>query len=239
MIKQRGLKKLSFAHCPKVQSADMHYLDQVTVAWKQHRHLPYPTCQLVSMNLSACAGIDDSAIASLLRANRRTLQHLNMSSTVLATSKAFAAVARCHELRSLSVSMCRGLRNADLRAIAVGCRQLKALNLQGCVMIDDFGLAALAQIELQLRLLSIEFCYNVTDIGVQMLVEHCQHLVDLNVKACNQLTIAAFKSIANHPRPEDSNWQALYIGACADMETTAAYCAVVKEKFPRCRVHWV
>lgn len=239
MIKQRGLQALSFACCPKVQASDMQHLERVMAAWESQQHVQPPACQLRSLNLSGCAGIDDSGIIALVKSNRRTLHDLNLGSCLSASRAAFAAVAQCAELRSFNVSMCRGFRNEDLRLVAAGCRNLKALKLHGCVHIDDAGLSSFAPLASQLKRLSIEFCYNVTDVGVQALVAHCPRLVNLNVKACNQLTAATFEALASRPRTDKHSWKAFYIGACADMETTAAYCAIVKDKFPRCRVHWV
>jgi hypothetical protein len=239
MIKQRGLLVLSFACCPKVQTSDMHHLERMMAAWESQQHLKIPACQLRKLDVSGCAGLDDSGIIALVKANRRTLQHLNLNSCVSTSRPSFAAVAHCTELQSLNVSMCRGFQNEDLRQIALGCPKLKTLQLHGCVHIDDAGLIVFAPLATKLKRLSIEFCYNVTDVGVQALVEHCPRLVSLNVKACNQLTVATFETLARQPRTAKTAWKALYIGACADMDTTAAYCAIVKAKFPRCRVHWV
>lgn len=203
-------------------------------------HKPVPTvCSLIALDLSGCAGLDDAAIVTLVGSNRATLRELNISSLVSASSPAFAAVAQCSELRWLDLSLCRGLQNADLERVAAGCHRLQTLLLQGCVCIDDAGLRAFAPLASSLVRLTVEFCYNITDVGFQALVEHCPRLVNLNVTACNQLTAAAFEALARHERPEEHRWRIIYIGAVADLETTAEYCAIIKRSFPRCCVHWV
>ncbi|KAG6610541.1 uncharacterized protein IUM83_06743 [Phytophthora cinnamomi] len=227
---QRNLRSLSFARCPKVQGVDFYNFTQIVQTKAVMR-----VCELTALDLSGCAGLDDRGVAELVAVNRHTLRSLNLGALQTLGRATFAAIAKCAELESLNLSLCRTLQNDDLVAITSGCAQLSTLLLQGCVALDDVGLEAMAPRATNLQRLSLEFCYNITDEGFAAVVSRCQQLLHLNVKACNQLTIAAFRTLARRKAPLET----LYIGACADMETTAAYFSTVKHKFPRCRIHWV
>ncbi|KAG7387698.1 hypothetical protein PHYPSEUDO_013825 [Phytophthora pseudosyringae] len=228
---QRNLRSFSFARCPKVQGADFYHFEQLAQA---QRTLSI-CCELSTLDLSGCAGLDDRGVAALVTTNRFTLQSLNLGALPTLGSAAFAAIARCTELESLDLSLCRTLQNNDLVAITTGCTHLSTLLLQGCVALDDTGLQAMAPLATNLQRLSLEFCYHITDEGFSAVVSCCPQLLHLNIKACNQLTIAAFRALARRTAPLET----LYVGACADMETTALYFSIVKHKFPRCRIHWV
>ncbi|KAH7461970.1 EIN3-binding F-box protein 2 [Phytophthora ramorum] len=230
MRMQRNLRSFSFARCPKVQGVDFYNLEQIAQA-----KATMPTCKLAALDLSGCAGLDDRGVAALITINRYTLRSLNLGALQTLGSAAFAAIARCSELQSLNLSLCRTLQNDNLAAITAGCTQLSTLLLQGCVALDDGGLKAMAPRATNLQRLSLEFCYNITDEGLAAVVSRCQQLLHLNIKACNQLTIAAFQTLVRRK----ALLETLNIGACADMETTAAYFSIVKHKFPRCRIHWV
>ncbi|OWZ07138.1 hypothetical protein PHMEG_00020514 [Phytophthora megakarya] len=226
---QTNLRSLSFARCPKIQGADFSNLVQST----QTKSV-IPTCELMTLDLSGCAGLDDCGVAALVTTNRFTLLSLNLGALQTLGSSTFSAIARCAELESLNLSLCRPLQNKDLVGIVTGCTQLSTLLLQGCVALDDEGFKAMAPRALNLQRLSVEFCYNITDEGLSAVVSRCPQLLHLNVKACNQLTTTSFHTLARKALLET-----LYIGACADMETTATYFAIIKQKFPRCRIHWV
>ncbi|EEY60232.1 sporangia induced conserved hypothetical protein [Phytophthora infestans T30-4] len=227
MRTQRSLRSLSIARCPKVQGADFYNLsEKAQKKW---------ICKLATLDLSGCAGLDDRGAAALITANRYTLRYLNLGALSSLGSDTFTAIARCTELESLDLSLCRTLQNCDLMTIASGCPHLSTLLLQGCDALGDVGLKALASRAANLQRLSLEFCYNMTDEGFAAVVSYCPDLLHLNIKACNQLTVAAFRALTQRKAPLET----LYIGACADMETTAAYFSIVKHKFPRCRIHLV
>ncbi|GMF27979.1 unnamed protein product [Phytophthora lilii] len=230
MRMQHNLRSLSFARCPKVQGADFYPFAQMAYT-KSAMNI----CKLTTLELSGCAGLDDLGAAALVARNRYSLRSLDLGALPTLGSSTFAAIAKCSELESLNLSLCRILQNNDLTAIVSGCTQLSTLLLQGCVAIDDAGLKAMAPRATSLQRLSLEFCYNITDEGFAAVISRCQRLLHLNIKACNQLTIAAFRELVRRKAPLET----LYIGACADMETTAAYFSIVKHKFPRCRIHWV
>ncbi|ETI51914.1 hypothetical protein F441_04824 [Phytophthora nicotianae CJ01A1] len=227
MRMQRNLQSFSFARCPKVQGTDFYNLVEMT----QNKS----SCEIVTLDLSGCAGLDDRGVAALITTNRYTLRSLNLGALQSLGSSTFSAITRCTKLESLNLSLCRTLQNRHLMTIASGCTQLSTLLLQGCVALEDTGLKALAAKATNLQRLSLEFCYNITNEGFVAVVSRCQQLLHLNIKACNQLTVAAFRTLTRRKVPLET----LYIGACADMETTAAYCSIVKLKFPRCRIHWV
>ncbi|KAL3662777.1 hypothetical protein V7S43_012180 [Phytophthora oleae] len=224
MRMQHNLRSFSFARCPKVQGTDFYHFEQKK-----------SICELSTLDLSGCAALDGRGVAALVTANRSSLRSLNLGALQSLGSATFAAIAQCPELESLNLSLCKTLQNDDLVAIATGCTQLSTLLLQGCVALDDTGLKRMAKHATNLQRLSLEFCYNMTDEGFEAVALHCGELLHLNVKACNQLTIAAFRALAGRKTPLET----LYIGACADMETTAAYFSTVKHQFPRCRIHWV
>jgi hypothetical protein len=227
---QRNLQSLSFARCPKIQGGDFYNLAQMAQAKSA-----VPICGLATLDLSGCAGLDDRGVAALVTVNRFALRSLILGALQTLGNATFAALARCPELESLNLSLCRTLQNDDLAAIASGCTRLSTLLLQGCVALNDTGLQAMASRAMRLQRLSLEFCYNTTDVGFAAVVSRCPNLLHLNVKACNQLTAAAFRALARRKVPLET----LYIGACADMETTAVYFSIVKHAFPRCRIHWV
>lgn len=230
MRMQRNLRALSLARCPKMQGADFYNLAQIAQAKST-----MPSCELATLDLSGCAGLDDHGVGALVTLNRYSLRSLNLGALQTLGSATFTAIPRCTELESLNLSLCRTLQNNDLVDIVSGCTQLSTLLLQGCVALDDVGLKAMAPRATNLHCLSLEFCYNITDEGFAAVVSRCQRMLHLNVKACNQLTVAAFRALTRRKAPLET----LHIGACADMETTAAYFSIVKHKFPRCRIHWV
>ncbi|KAF4317618.1 hypothetical protein BBO99_00005601 [Phytophthora kernoviae] len=227
---QRNIRSLSFARCPKVQGADFYSLTQTA----QTKAI-MSNCALTSLDLSGCAALDDRGVAVLVATNRHTLRFLNLGALQTLGCATFAEISRCAKLQSLNLSLCRTLANNDVVAIASGCTKLSTLLLQGCVALDDAGLQAMAHRAMNLQRLSLEFCYNITDAGLTTVALHCPKLLHLNIKACNQLTVQTFRALVRRKNPLET----LYIGACADMDTTATYFSIVKRKFPRCRIHWV
>ncbi|KAL7694204.1 putative parkin co-regulated protein [Plasmopara halstedii] len=220
---QRNLRSFSCARCPKVQGADFYSFQPLKTK---------TSCALSTLDVSGCAGLDDVGVAALVASNRKTLRSLNLSTLHSLNGATFTTIAQCTELQSLNLSLCRTLNNQDLSAIASGCPQLLTLLLSGCIALDDLGIKSLASKALSLQQLSLEFCYNITDEGIAAIISHCQQLRHLNIKACNNLTIASFRTLSRRKLP----FETLYIGACANMETTAAYYSIVKHKFPRCRL---
>lgn len=223
---QSALTALSFANCPKVRGAEFQRLSHP------------PTVQrLEVLSMSGCAALADESVAMLISQNAQSLRELQLAALPELTPATLACIARCPELKTLDLSMCRSLSSADLAVILRGCKQLQTLSLQGCVALDDLALHAIAQHGTQVEKLSLEFCYAITDDGVSKIASHCLKLAELNVKACNQLTTKAFRSLARRS-PAAALLRRLDIGACANMETVAAFSAIVSERFPRCRVCW-
>lgn len=226
---QATLTALSFANCPKVRGAEFQRLSIRQSAPRAQR--------LQALSMSGCAALADESVAMLIAQNAPSLQQLELAALAELTPATFACIARCPELKRLDLSLCRSLSSADLAGILRGCKQLRSLSLQGCVALDDQALHAIAEHGNQIETLSLEFCYAITDVGVSEIASHCSRLAELNVKACNQLTAKAFQSLARRTQ-ESALLRTLDIGACANMETVAAFSAIVAQRFPRCRVSW-
>ena len=146
------------------------------------------------------------------------------------------------QLRSLSLSGCRGLRDGvGLRAIG-GCKLLQSLDLSSCDVTDGAvhliarDCVSLVHLELdfssvgdealwtaapllgrRLRHLSLHMCQFVTDAGVAALAQFCTGLEYLCLSFCRTLTDATLQSLHGQ-----RVLQKLVMDGCAQLTANAA-----------------
>lgn len=56
-----------------------------------------------------------------------------------------AALASCHQLRTVNLTWCIQLTDAGICALAQGCRRLESLSMHGILGVTDASLQALAE----------------------------------------------------------------------------------------------
>ncbi|KAK1271162.1 hypothetical protein QJS04_geneDACA005929 [Acorus gramineus] len=160
---------------------------------------------LVEIDLSDAAGVDDAAVAVIGR-GCANLEALRLSRCVGVTDIGVAWVAvGCRRLKRLCLRWCVKVTDLGVGLVAAKCEEIRSLDLSyvqitekclpavlrlrklenlalvGCVGIDDEGLMALKQGCKSLETLDLSYCENVTHAGLSYLTNGCDRLCQLNL----------------------------------------------------------
>ncbi|CAL4990355.1 unnamed protein product [Urochloa decumbens] len=117
---------------------------------------------LASLDLSACAGLDDASLAAaLLPPAGGGGGELGVRRVLLARAsggdREMAAVAAAAGLRELVMDKCLGVTDVGLAKVAVGCPRLEKLSVKWCREISDIGIELLAKKCPELRSVDISY----------------------------------------------------------------------------------
>ncbi|KAH9122708.1 hypothetical protein LEN26_010150 [Aphanomyces euteiches] len=133
------------------------------------------------------AGLDlDETAMSWLTLGCVNLTKINLAHCSKVTDYCLLLLARCSNLRWLSLKGCSQVSTAGLRHF-VGENQsssLAYLNLKNCVLIDDAGINVIAQACLDLEQLNLRGVPHVTDNGMRALARRCTILRTLKLSGC-------------------------------------------------------
>ncbi|KAK1283849.1 hypothetical protein QJS10_CPB21g01471 [Acorus calamus] len=150
---------------------------------------------LVEIDLSDAAGVDDAAVAVIGRG--------------------------CANLEALRLSRCVGVTDIGVAWVAVGCRRLKRLCLRWCVKVTDLGVGLVAAKCDEIRSLDLSYvqitekclpavmqlrklenlalvgCVGIDDEGLMALKQGCKFLETLDLSYCENVTHAGLSYLTN------------------------------------------
>ncbi|CAJ2669217.1 unnamed protein product [Trifolium pratense] len=128
---------------------------------------------LVSINVSGCRKMSNSALFAILR-NSPLLSEIRMESTGIGIgSIPWLDLVIYHQLKSLHLAHNSYLRDEVIYLYS---------------RINDEVLYAISNFCPQLQQLDLERCYGITEKGVRLLVEKCTHLREINLRYCCELS---------------------------------------------------
>jgi hypothetical protein len=164
-ITDTGLKDLA-SGCSQIQSLYLNGCSKITDEGFQY--IANKCYQLKKLNLWSC-NITDKGLQALVNECHQ-LQELDLSWTNI-TYVGFKEIAKCLNLKQLTLRNCEQITDAWLLLLAIECQQLQELDLGCCQHITDIGLQYLAEhsYSLNLRMLDLFGCNGVTDVGIQIL----------------------------------------------------------------------
>jgi len=143
--------------------------------------------RLASLDLSACAGLDDACLAALPAAAAGTghpLAGVRWVCLARATGVSWrgleATVAACPRLEAVDLSHCVAAGDMEMAALALAAG-LRELKLDKCLAVTDVGLAKVAVGCPRLERLSIRWCLEISDIGVNLLANKCRQLRSVDI----------------------------------------------------------
>ncbi|XP_045795342.1 F-box/LRR-repeat protein 2-like [Trifolium pratense] len=156
---------------------------------------------LVSINVSGCRKLSNSALFAILR-NSPLLSEIRMESTGIGIgSIPWLDLVIYHQLKSLHLADNSYLRDEVIYMFAFMFPNMQLLDLSSCCGISEdiisevlkkcpkiqrLNLAFCPQPKLQQ--LDLERCYGITEKGVRLLVENCTHLREINLRYCCELS---------------------------------------------------
>ncbi|ELU02530.1 hypothetical protein CAPTEDRAFT_129421 [Capitella teleta] len=117
--------------------------------------------------------------------NIRTLQSLDLTSCHRVTDASITKVMTLPELRTIHLSMCPGVTDEGLRAIADNIPGLEELYLTQCTSISDAGVTYLSQRLYRMRTLDVSNCNLITNKSLEALFNNCKRIHHLDVSLCN------------------------------------------------------
>jgi len=120
----------------------------------------------------------------LLEIPTQNVKTLNFMSCKL--TKVGDLLRRCRTIESLSLSMSRGLVDAD---VVMWCPRIRNLDLTNSYYISDNAIQALVQCCQRLEKVSLQRCSNITDVGLRHIAQPTSHLIELNVLECPKITV--------------------------------------------------
>ncbi|CAN6442368.1 unnamed protein product [Victoria cruziana] len=156
---------------------------------------------ILSISIKDCPLVGDQGLAGLVASAANLakikLQGVNVSDVSLAvighygksvTELSFRGLQNAGErgfwalgharglmnLKTLTVSSCKGMTDAALEAVGLGCPLLKNLFLRRCCFLSDNGLQAFARAAQGLENLQLEECNRITQIGILTSFAHCK-----------------------------------------------------------------
>ncbi|WVZ50025.1 hypothetical protein U9M48_001324 [Paspalum notatum var. saurae] len=139
---------------------------------------------LAALDLSACAGLDDAALAAALSPSTPGLPPLRRVRLARASGVGWrglaALVAACPGIRALDLSHCLAAGDREMAALAAAAG-LRELVVDKCLGVTDVGLAKVAVGCPGLRRLSVKWCREISDIGVALLANKCPDLRSVDI----------------------------------------------------------
>ncbi|KAH7426582.1 hypothetical protein KP509_10G006900 [Ceratopteris richardii] len=120
----------------------------------------------------------------------------------------------CRDLEELSLSKCKGVRDAGLSAGVIGCPKLKSIDLTCCSGVTDKVLLSLGSSCTGLLKLKMESCCNFTEHGLKELCSSCELLEELDLTD-SSLNDAGLLAISNC-----RYLKVLRLGVCEDIHDT-------------------
>lgn len=176
-----GLTELNFAELTLVTPAVLEHL----------HHLP----GLVTLNLSQCPHIDDTAVRWVSEGCPQLL-NLRLAECWKLTTLALQHLsADCTSLETLDLGRCyRAVNQASIQTLCEGCPRLTGLVLADCPLPDE-SLTALSRLAF-LNTLDLSGSIDICDQGLSQLAQGCPLLTNVCLRGCVGLQDAAIACLA-------------------------------------------
>ncbi|CAD6252656.1 unnamed protein product [Miscanthus lutarioriparius] len=148
---------------------------------------------LSSLDLSACAGLDDASLAAALPVRLARASGVGWRGLE-------ALVAACPRLEAVDLSHCVAAGDREMAALAAA--GLRELVMDKCLGITDVGLAKVAVGCPGLQRLSVKWCREISDIGVKLLAKKCPELRSVDISYL-KVTNESLRSVSTLEKLED------------------------------------
>lgn len=136
---------------------------------------------LSSLDLSACAGLDDASLAAALPEEPLPVRRVRLArASGVGWRGLDALVAACPSLEAVDLSHCVAAGDREMAALAAAAG-LRDLVMDKCLGVTDVGLAKVAVGCPGLQRLSLKWCREISDIGVDLLAKKCPQLRSLDI----------------------------------------------------------
>ncbi|KAF8765889.1 hypothetical protein HU200_008057 [Digitaria exilis] len=143
---------------------------------------------LTSLDLSACAGLDDASLAAALSSTTGGTAELGLGVRRVSLARASgvgwrgleAMVAVCPRLEAVDLSHCVAAGDREMAALA-SAAGLRELVMDKCLGVTDVGLAKVAVGCPGLERLSVKWCREISDIGIELLAKKCPNLRSVDI----------------------------------------------------------
>jgi F-box/leucine-rich repeat protein 2/20 len=143
---------------------------------------------LSSLDLSACAGLDDASLAAALPVAAEPPGQLLLPVRRVRLARASgvgwrgleALVAAYPKLEAVDLSHCVAAGDREMAALAAAAG-LRELVMDKCLGVTDVGLAKVAVGCPGLQSLSVKWCREISDIGIELLAKKCPQLRSVDI----------------------------------------------------------
>ncbi|PWZ25932.1 hypothetical protein Zm00014a_027862 [Zea mays] len=157
---------------------------------------------LSSLDLSACAGLDDASLAAALLEEPLPVRRVRLArASGVGWRGLDALVAACPILEAVDLSHCVAAGDREMAALAAAAG-LRELVMDKCLGVTDVGLAKVAVGCPGLQRLSLKWCREISDIGVDLLAKKCPQLRSLDISYL-KVTNESLRSLSTLEKLED------------------------------------
>lgn len=168
---------------------------------------------LVTLNLSGCFNVTDTALGHAFSKSLPTITVLNLSLCKQISDNSLSRIAQSlTNLEVLELGGCCNITNNGLLLIAWGLRKLKTLNLRSCSHVSDVGIGHLAGLSpdaasgtLELENLGLQDCQKLTDQALKNVSIGLTSLKTMNLSFCASVTDSGLKFLAKMPSLRELN----------------------------------
>lgn len=169
---------------------------------------------LQELNIAACTWLSDQHLRKIVVACPN-LVRIVMGSNVQITALGWGALQKLHVLRSVDLSRCQQITDADLRVILHACAGVAELSLADCRQIGDRGFSDLSRNVPRLTHLNLSHT-SISDGALVEIMTRCKNLVHLNLTRCGNITDKGVREIGKIP----NNLKELVLVNCNVADTT-------------------
>ncbi|XP_066338546.1 F-box/LRR-repeat protein 3-like [Miscanthus floridulus] len=171
---------------------------------------------LSSLDLSACAGLDDASLAAALPVPDPgagaadpppgqlllTVRRVRLArASGVGWRGLEALVAACPRLEAVDLSHCVAAGDREMAALAAAAG-LRELVMDKCLGVTDVGLAKVAVGCPGLQRLSVKWCLEISDIGIELLAKKCPQLRSVDISYL-KVTNESLRSLSTLEKLED------------------------------------
>mmetsp|Transcript_19972 Transcript_19972/g.39223 ORF Transcript_19972/g.39223 Transcript_19972/m.39223 type:complete len:516 (-) Transcript_19972:377-1924(-) len=168
------LRKLSFAHCPNLDSTGLHVLARYAA--------------LEEVELRQCVDVRNDSIYALLTSSHSNIRRLSLQDCSQLDDTTLRWVAHlCPALEYLNISGLDRVSDKGFAAVSKGCSHLRHIEARGCSSIRSAGVAVALQLCKNLCHLDVSGT-KVADICFLSVRPVVPNLVFLGLKNCSELS---------------------------------------------------
>lgn len=144
---------------------------------------------LTSLDIIGCAGVKDSSLVAALKGSSSGLRVLNLSACTGLTGAGICAVLEQSSFVETLLLRGVGLKDHDLRGMALHISNLKEIDLSMASSVTDIGLEQVIKAAKDLEVLRMDGVFQATNRVLRLLRRHSRRTLRvLSVRMCNLIT---------------------------------------------------